>query len=57
MSCNWTAYDVIGTEVCLGCGGGIRGRVMRTMGTVLGGGDSAAAGGVISTIGGSSSMG
>ena len=50
-TCNWTAYDVIGTEGCLGCGGGIRGRVMRTMGTVLGGGGSAGVGGVVSTIG------
>ena len=35
-TCNWTAYDVIGTKGCLGCGGGVRGRVLRTMGTVSG---------------------
>ena len=57
MSTYWTAYDVIGTEGCLGCGGGFRGRVMRTMGTVLGGGGSAGVGGVVSTIGGTSSVG
>ena len=57
-TCNWTAYDVISTEGCLGCGGRVRGGgVMRTMhGTVLGGGGSAGVGGIVSTIGGYSSV-
>ena len=50
-----TAYDVIGTGGCLGCGGGVRGHVFRTMGTVSGGGGSAGVGGVVSTVGSDSS--
>ena len=56
-TCNWTAYDVIGTEGCLSCWRGVWGRVLRTMGTISGGGGSAGVGGVVSTIGGNSSVG
>ena len=58
-TCNWIAYDVISGKGGLSveiCGGGVSRRVFRTMGTVLGGGGSAGVGGIVSTIGGTSSV-